>query len=104
MASIAALVARCRCVFEALCDTLAESGEGKHDSQWGDVNDIPLPKVQDELSRFKVWSSNIGAHRMGKSSLDYRLRDASNIHDQVIRLLRDLLESLNDGKFLINSL
>ncbi|KAK4182850.1 hypothetical protein QBC35DRAFT_478707 [Podospora australis] len=50
-----------------------------------------------EFSRFKVWAGNIGAHRSGRSSLDYRLRDASNIRAQVINLLEDLAESLNDG-------
>ncbi|KAI8674570.1 C2H2-type domain-containing protein [Fusarium keratoplasticum] len=53
--------------------------------------------VRDEQSRFKVWSGNIGAHRTGSSSLDHRLRDSSNIRNQVINLLRDLNGLLEDA-------
>ncbi|VTT55264.1 unnamed protein product [Fusarium fujikuroi] len=64
----------------------------------GTDSDISLLKLQNELSRFKVWSGNIGAHKKGRSSLDHRLRDASNIRDQVVELLEDLRESLKDAK------
>jgi hypothetical protein len=57
-----------------------------------------LPQVSDEFGRFKVWSSNIGAHRSGRSSLDYRLRDASHIQKRVLELLGDLSQSLDEGK------
>ncbi|KAK3361288.1 hypothetical protein B0T24DRAFT_652984 [Lasiosphaeria ovina] len=53
-------------------------------------------KLRDEQTRFKVWSGNIGAHRTGTSSLDYRLRDASHIKNQVASLLRDLNGLLKD--------
>ena len=46
----------------------------------------------DELGRLRVWAANIGAHQTGQSSLDFRLRDASHIKDQVLSLLADLLE------------
>jgi hypothetical protein len=55
-------------------------------------------RIPDEFGRFKVWSSNIGAHRSGRSSLDYRLRDASHLRKRVLELLDDLKSSLNDGK------
>ncbi|KAI1735505.1 hypothetical protein F4680DRAFT_306683 [Xylaria scruposa] len=55
-----------------------------------------LQKIRDEHTRFKIWSGNIGAHRLGMSSLDYRLRDSSHIHDQIIRLLQDLRSLLED--------
>ncbi|KAK7990414.1 hypothetical protein PG990_014694 [Apiospora arundinis] len=55
-----------------------------------------LAKIKDEQDRFKVWSGNIGAHRRGTSSLDYRLRDASNLREEVQSLLQDLLEALAD--------
>ncbi|GAB1314686.1 hypothetical protein MFIFM68171_04896 [Madurella fahalii] len=53
--------------------------------------------IADQLARFKVWAGNIGAHRAGTSSLDYRLRDASNIRKQVVSLLTDLEDSLRDA-------
>lgn len=56
-------------------------------------------KVQSEEARFKVWCGNIGAHQSGtRSSLEYRLRDASHIRKQVVRILISLSGSLVDGK------
>ncbi|RYO82529.1 hypothetical protein DL766_007583 [Monosporascus sp. MC13-8B] len=49
-----------------------------------------IAAINDELSRFKLWSGNIGAHRTGRSSLDYRLRDSSRLREQVGKLLDDL--------------
>jgi hypothetical protein len=53
---------------------------------------------QDALARFRIWSSNIGAHQKGQSSLDYRLRDASHIRDQILTVLDALHENLLDAK------
>ncbi|RSL88315.1 hypothetical protein CEP52_015257 [Fusarium oligoseptatum] len=53
--------------------------------------------IRDEQTRFKVWSGNIGAHRTGMSSLDHRLRDSSNIRNQVVNLLLDLNGLLEDA-------
>ena len=52
----------------------------------------------DELGRLRLWASNIGAHQRGRSSLDFRLRDASNIRDQIHRLLNSLCEAVRDVK------
>ncbi|KAI0466997.1 hypothetical protein F4859DRAFT_283498 [Xylaria cf. heliscus] len=53
-------------------------------------------KFLDEFARFKLWAGNIGAHRKGRSSLDWRLRDASHLRDLVIDLLTDLKSILRD--------
>lgn len=58
-------------------------------------------KIKDEFSRFKVWSGNIGAHQKGRSSLDYRLRDASHLVSQVKTLLVDLKTLLDTGIFFL---
>ncbi|KAL8365355.1 hypothetical protein RB595_004250 [Gaeumannomyces hyphopodioides] len=55
------------------------------------------PRIKDEQTRFKVWAGNIGAHKTGTSSLDYRLRDASPIKDQVISLLEELVDLLDQA-------
>ncbi|KAI1383486.1 uncharacterized protein F4822DRAFT_79220 [Hypoxylon trugodes] len=60
-------------------------------------NEFVAFRITDEFARFKVWSSNIGAHRIGKSSLDYRLRDASHLQKQVENLLTDLSNSLKNA-------
>lgn len=52
------------------------------------------------LSRFKLWAGNLGAHRpSGSRSLEYRLRDASLIRNHVVSLLDDLCTSVNDSTF-----
>uniref|UniRef100_A0A0D2Y9H0 Prion-inhibition and propagation HeLo domain-containing protein n=1 Tax=Fusarium oxysporum (strain Fo5176) TaxID=660025 RepID=A0A0D2Y9H0_FUSOF len=53
--------------------------------------------MADQQTRFNVWAGNIGAHRTGLSSLDYRLRDSSQIEDQVLSLLKDLIELMQDA-------
>ncbi|KAF2267558.1 hypothetical protein CC78DRAFT_576928 [Lojkania enalia] len=46
--------------------------------------------LDDELGRFRLWCGNIGSHRKGRSSLDFKLREASHIKERVIELLKDL--------------
>ncbi|KAJ4344276.1 hypothetical protein N0V95_006190 [Ascochyta clinopodiicola] len=56
------------------------------------IKDKLLPgSLTDELGRFRIWSGNIGAHKKGNSSLDYRLREASHIQERVINLLKNML-------------
>ncbi|KAB8211502.1 hypothetical protein BDV34DRAFT_184831 [Aspergillus parasiticus] len=50
----------------------------------------------DELGRLRVWSGNIGAHQVGQSSLDYRLRDSSHLRSETIKLLQRMLRLLQD--------
>lgn len=55
------------------------------------------PKFENEQTRFKMWAGNLGAHQSGRASLDYRLREAPHIHEQIINLLIDLSESLQEA-------
>ncbi|KAI1171672.1 hypothetical protein F4777DRAFT_45119 [Nemania sp. FL0916] len=55
-------------------------------------------KLHDSFALFKLWSGNIGAHRKGRSSLDWRLRDASHLRDLIISLLTDLDSSLLEAQ------
>ncbi|KAF5712162.1 zinc finger transcription factor ace1 [Fusarium mundagurra] len=96
MNTIADHVSACLQEFNSLCSSPTTWTDSV--SEEGTDSDISLLKLQNELSRFKVWSGNIGAHKKGRSSLDHRLRDASNIRDQVAELLEDLRESLKDAK------
>lgn len=63
------------------------------------TNNISSSEVRDQLGRFKIWGNNIGAFqpRTRRSSLEYRLRDASQTRQQVLRLLNDLQESLDES-------
>ncbi|RYP35983.1 hypothetical protein DL766_002253 [Monosporascus sp. MC13-8B] len=50
--------------------------------------------IKDEFYRFKIWAGNIAAHRKGRRSLEYRLRDAALLKDEVHKLLTALHGSL----------
>lgn len=94
--SISKRVKSCIPAFESLSAAVAEASKqqnhclGQISSEW----------VKDNFDRFKLWSQNIGAHRTGRSSLDYRLRDASNLRKQAVDLVGDLVQALEDGKYL----
>lgn len=60
--------------------------------------DIVAGPWEDELGRLRVWAANIGAHQTGQSSLDFRLRDASHVREQIIKLLQGLLRRLQDTR------
>jgi hypothetical protein len=53
--------------------------------------------VEDQQGRYKAWAGNLGALRRGRSSLDYRLRDASFVAENCTRLLKWLHQSLSRG-------
>lgn len=61
-------------------------------------SEVPLRRWKDELGQLRVWAANIGAHQVGQSSLDYRLRDASHIKDQTVKLLERMRQLLDDLK------
>jgi hypothetical protein len=73
-----------------LCDILT-SEECKYADQ------IELPVAEDELGRFRVWAGNVGAHRSGRVSLDYRLREARDMREGVCDLLDYLKIILERG-------
>ena len=55
----------------------------------------------DELGRLRVWAANIGAHKIGQSSLDFRLRDSSHIRNQIIKLLKSVGDSIGMAQELL---
>lgn len=65
-----------------------EKPEGLHVQTW-----------KDELGRLRMWAANIGAHKTGQSSLDFRLRDSSHIRQQIMKLLAELPERLQDVRY-----
>lgn len=96
--SIAKTVRSCMRAFQSLSAAVLEASE-QQDHSLGEMNS---EWAKDKFDRFKLWSQNIGAHRSGRSSLDYRLRDASNLKKQAIDLVGDLAQALEDGKCLLN--
>ena len=62
-------------------------------------NQVFGQRLLDEFGRFRVWAGNAGAHRKGRVSLDYRLREASHIYEELTKLLGELNKKLKDGEF-----
>ncbi|KAL8876283.1 MAG: hypothetical protein Q9198_005496, partial [Flavoplaca austrocitrina] len=58
---------------------------------------LSITDWDDERGRLRMWAANIGAHHTGQSSLDFRLRDSTQIQEQVIRLLENLARQLEDA-------
>jgi len=54
--------------------------------------------IESEEQRFIVWAKNAGAHRKYNVSLDYRLREAFEVKEMVLKLLDDLENELQDSK------
>jgi hypothetical protein len=88
--SIADQVELCLEAFESLTALLSREDTS--------TDGITKANFADGYDRFKVWAGNIGAHRRGQSSLDYRLRDASHIQQKVLSFLSELQSSLAEGK------
>lgn len=65
--------------------------------------EVPHAAWQDEMGRLRIWAANIGAHQTGQSSLDYRLRDASHISQQILKLLDDLSFTLEEIEEVLDS-
>ena len=63
-----------------------------------------ISRWQDELGRLRLWAANIGAHRMGQSSLEFRLKDSSHIRQQVTNLLLDLGQMFQEVEEVLDSL
>ncbi|KAI4178966.1 MAG: hypothetical protein LQ346_007304 [Caloplaca aetnensis] len=59
---------------------------------------LSLRDWEDERGRLRLWAANIGAHQTGQSSLDFRLRDSSHIHQQIVKLLDELLRRIKDAR------
>ncbi len=57
---------------------------------------ISVSGIRDELGRFKEWGGYIGAFKLGSTSLDYRLREASKLRDHVEKIVGGLHGFLTD--------
>jgi len=68
----------------------------EQDSDSDEAKALALQLIQDQIGRFRVWAANMGAHHKAASrmSLDYKLKEASHIHNTVVKLLTQLNNSL----------
>lgn len=93
--SIADVVVECAETFRRLCSGLAPSGAPNDENHT--TNSGFLIKVSSCFERFQLWSSNLGAHRRDKNSLDRRLSEASNLQRRVLQYLKDVRGGLEDS-------
>ena len=93
-ASFAARSQTCQKFFEKLSKTLTES-------QGSDQSSIPskLVVVEDSVSRFGIWFTNLGAHHAPNNpkSIDNRLRNTAAISRHLSEVLGDLQDTLSDA-------
>lgn len=68
--------------------------------------DPSLTEISDALSRFKAWGGNIAAFQKGhlKSSLDTRLKEAKEIRERILKILRDPSQSLETATLIVSGL
>ncbi|KAK6852350.1 hypothetical protein PG995_010901 [Apiospora arundinis] len=85
---IASQASLCLAQFQVVAELAANDAELRH----------VAPSIEDQNSRLRVYIRNIGADREGthRGSLEYRLRDSSNIRLRVLKFLASLLELLED--------
>ncbi|CAF9921052.1 MAG: hypothetical protein ALECFALPRED_001699 [Alectoria fallacina] len=89
--SISSLIIAC---LKSFNEFIEETGRFQEEN----VGGLAASAWKDELGRLRMWAANIGAHQTGQSSLDFRLRDASHVREQIIKLLQSLLRRLQDAR------
>jgi hypothetical protein len=95
VSSIATHVQKCLEGFHNACDGFTKADASIRSK-------VPPGTIHDALGRFRLWVGNIGAHRRGRASLDYKLREASHIRDRVIELLQNLETVLQEALEIIS--
>ena len=53
--------------------------------------------LRDEFDQFRIWAENIGVFASDHESLDYRLREASDVKEGIVSLLQSLRTDLEEG-------
>lgn len=76
---------------QARLSTLFSADHSKHSI-------LNLSDLLDEYEQFRVWGRNLGVFSSDHSSLDYRLREALEVRDGFMSLLRSLMKDLQECK------
>lgn len=103
--AISVLCKACLGRYSTLCDGLdASTLEQALDT--GFDQNASLDLMEDARSRFKAWAVSItalqGAHF--QSSLDFRLKEATEIRRRIVKILTDLEKSLHEGQHIFPQL
>ncbi|KAJ5539139.1 hypothetical protein N7513_007471 [Penicillium frequentans] len=65
-------------------------------------NEVSQARWLDELGRLRIWAGNTGALQCDQLSLDYRLRDASHLKNEISRILQRVLQVVRSLSDLLN--
>ncbi|KAJ9606762.1 hypothetical protein H2200_008771 [Cladophialophora chaetospira] len=62
---------------------------------------LTLEDLRDDFESFRVWTKNLGVFATDNSSLDFRLREASEVRDDLVSLIRSIATDLHESQFLL---
>ncbi|KAJ5885706.1 hypothetical protein N7504_011542 [Penicillium tannophilum] len=65
-------------------------------------SEVSQTRWLDELGRLRIWAGNTGALQRDQLSLDYRLRDASHLKNEISRILQRVLQVVRSLCDLLN--
>lgn len=101
-APIWSLARDCVTRYESLHDHLQTINHDQA-SNYAFDRDVVLASTQDARVRFKAWATNIAALQEAhlKSSLDSRLREATEIRGRLLKILEGLRESLIEAALIV---
>ncbi|KAL5318754.1 hypothetical protein ACEPPN_013818 [Leptodophora sp. 'Broadleaf-Isolate-01'] len=63
---------------------LVDESSAEHEAGW----------MEDQMVRFNIWASNLGALARGHASADYRLRDGDEVRSLILQLLKAICRNL----------
>jgi hypothetical protein len=61
------------------------------------VEPAPILSLSEVFGRFRLWAGNLGVFQDGHASLDWRLRESSNMSKSVLGLINDLNDNLENS-------
>ncbi|RFU31087.1 hypothetical protein B7463_g5231, partial [Scytalidium lignicola] len=100
---ISTLCHRCLDGYQGLSENLRDTAPDDP-CERGFDRDEKLRAAQDSRLRFRAWAVNIAALQKGhlRSSFDFRLKDATELRQRIIRILEGLLKSLENASLIFS--
>jgi len=95
MESITEISRACRSNFTQLSQALTQAGPAHREL-------MPPADIEQELGRFHIWCTNLGALQNGPSSLDSRLRESTVMRGNILRHLTRLNKTLIQSRDVVS--
>ena len=80
--------------------TIASFFDSRASAHTGDADAVPW---LDQCGQFHVWAADTGACHILQPSLDYKLRDDTQVREEILVLLRNLEEELGTARQILSS-